>query len=77
MNKTRWIWAGLTAVTILAALTTGLCFGGGPTTRNRWEADSRAAAFTGTLGLAVNVFAWAATKTPLTPPQPQGTARAR
>ncbi len=67
MTKTRWMWVALTTLAVLAALGAGLWFGGGPTTRNGWEAAAWAAAITATLGLPVNVVVWAATKSPNTP----------
>ncbi|MBE3002447.1 hypothetical protein IDM40_27685 [Nocardiopsis sp. HNM0947] len=62
MNKTRrWIWAGTAALAITTALAAGLWFGGGPTTRDGWEAASWAAGITAALWLVVTAIAWAAT----------------
>ncbi|MDT0331781.1 hypothetical protein [Nocardiopsis lambiniae] len=67
MNKARWIGAITAAIAIMAALGAGLYFGGGPTTREGWEAAAWAAAITTALALAVNAVVWAATKQPPKP----------
>ncbi|QUX26900.1 hypothetical protein KGD83_16155 [Nocardiopsis akebiae] len=66
MNRARWIWAAAAIVAIFAALGAGLWFGGGPGTRDGWEAASWSAGITTTLALIVTAIAWA---TPAPPPR--------
>jgi hypothetical protein len=61
MNKTRWIGVAAAATAIVAALAGGLWFGGGPTSREGWEAASWIAGITTALALLANVIVWAAT----------------
>lgn len=73
MNKARWIWAGIAAIAIPAALAAGLWFGGGPTTRDGWEAAAWAASITAALWLTVTAITWAASsKTSAPPPASPG-----
>lgn len=51
---------GAAALAIPAALGVGLWFGGGPTTRDGWEAASWAADITAAVWLVVTAVAWAA-----------------
>ncbi|MFE3459252.1 hypothetical protein ACFXKD_17050 [Nocardiopsis aegyptia] len=59
MNKARWIWAMAASIGILAALGAGLWFGGGPGTRNGWEAASWAAGIVAALALIATALTWA------------------
>ncbi|WP_150253392.1 hypothetical protein [Nocardiopsis deserti] len=61
MSKARWIWAATASVAVPAALGAGLWLGGGPGTRDGWEAASWAAGITAALALIVTAVAWAAT----------------
>ncbi|MEE2038971.1 hypothetical protein Q8791_17280 [Nocardiopsis sp. CT-R113] len=70
MTKTRWIWATAATITILAALGAGLWFGGGPTTREGWEAASWAAGVTAALALIVTALVWTTTSPSPAPASP-------
>jgi hypothetical protein len=61
MDKARYIWAIAAGVAILASLGVGLWLGGGPSTREGWEAASWAAAVTAALGMAATAIGRAAT----------------
>ncbi|WP_435107074.1 hypothetical protein [Nocardiopsis synnemataformans] len=61
MNRARWIWAAAASVAIFAALGAGLWFGGGPGTRDGWEAASWSAGITTALALIVTAITWAVT----------------
>ncbi|MEU3231347.1 tetratricopeptide repeat protein [Nocardiopsis alba] len=63
MSKMRCIGAVAAAVAIIAALGMGLWFGGGPSSREGWEAASWSAGITTALSLVANVIVWAFTST--------------
>ncbi|WP_017614940.1 hypothetical protein [Nocardiopsis salina] len=71
MDKTRrWVLAGTAALAIATALGAGLWLGGGPTTRDGWEAASWASGITAALWLVVTAVTWAATSRGSEPPEP-------
>ncbi|NYH51310.1 tetratricopeptide (TPR) repeat protein [Nocardiopsis arvandica] len=63
MSTAKWICAITSTILVLAALGVGLWFGGGPTTRDGWEAAAWAAGIATVLALPVNVFVWAVSHT--------------
>lgn len=70
MTKAKWIGAVAAAVAIVGALAAGLWFGGGPTSREGWEAASWAAGVTAALALIVTAVVWAVTPAPSYPLPP-------
>ncbi|WP_155979709.1 hypothetical protein [Nocardiopsis sp. CNS-639] len=70
MTKARWVGAVAAAVAIVAALAARLWFGGGPTSREGWEAASWAAGITTALALLITIVAWAVTSKSSSPPPP-------
>lgn len=59
MNAARWIWAGTGVVVVLGALAAGVGLGGGPTSRDGWEAAGWIAGVLAALALAVAAVRWA------------------
>ncbi|WP_306366322.1 hypothetical protein [Nocardiopsis sp. CC223A] len=63
MTMARWIGVVVAAVAIVAALAAGLWFGGGPTSREGWEAAAWAGTIAVALSLIANAIVWASTST--------------
>lgn len=73
MTMARWIGVVAAGAAIVAALAAGLWFGGGPTSREGWEAASWTAGITTALALIANVIVWASTSTQPSPAEPPDT----